>query len=346
MSQKSSSNASRYWKLIPGLLISAFFLWRTLRGFHLDELRDVQFGHPVWILGVLLFISLDYGARSFRWYLMLRRYNARFTACFRVLLTSLAANNILPFRIGDFLRIFAYAPDVNASSSAVLSTVVLERLLDTVMLLGFLAVAITGLESQFTALSFHGYGITTTIRLALLFAAFCLCLLLFGTQLLHILVQKLVARFGTHPRTRAFGEWAEQLFDAIVHIPFPVRFLLVVLTAGVWFMEGMMFYSIAQLMGLSTFHGSMLASILCNLSFLLPSAPGGIGPFEAFGKLSMVSQGIPASLAIVYVLFVHFIIFMIINIVGGIGFLMSRKEHGGKSLTEELETLPPEADIL
>ncbi|MEK6398671.1 MAG: lysylphosphatidylglycerol synthase transmembrane domain-containing protein, partial [Terriglobus sp.] len=207
MSQKPSSNASRYWKLIPGLLISGFFLWRTLRGFHLDELRDVHFGHPAWILGVLLFISLDYLIRSYRWYLMLRRYQARFTACFRVLLTSLAANNILPFRIGDFLRIFAYAPDVNASSSAVLSTVVLERLLDTVMLLGFFAVAVSGLESHFGSFTFHGYGIAETVRIALVFAALCLCLLLFGTHLLHLLTQKLVARFGNHPRTRSLGEW-------------------------------------------------------------------------------------------------------------------------------------------
>jgi uncharacterized protein (TIRG00374 family) len=346
LSKKPSSNANRYWKLIPGLLISAFFLWRTLRGFHLDELRDVSFGHPVWILGVLLFISCDYGLRSYRWWLMLRRYNARFTACFRVLLTSLAANNILPFRIGDFLRVFAYAPDVNAASSAVLSTVVLERLLDTVMLLGFFAVAVSGLESRFSALSFHGHGIADTVRLALIFAALCLCLLLFGTHLLHLIVQKLVARFGNHPRTRKFGEWAETLFDAVLHIPFPVRFLLLLLTALVWFFEGLVFYSAAQILGLDTFHGSMLASILSNLSFLLPSAPGGIGPFEASAKLAMESQGVATSVAILYALFVHFVVFMIVNIVGGIGFLLNRKEHGGKSLSEELETLPPEADVL
>ncbi len=346
MSKKPSSNANRYWKLIPGLLISAFFLWRTLRGFHLNELRDVSFGHPVWILGVLVFISCDYGLRSYRWWLMLRRYNARFTACFRVLLTSLAANNILPFRIGDFLRVFAYAPDVNAASSAVLSTVVLERLLDTVMLLGFFAVAVSGLESRFSALSFHGHGIADTVRLALIFAALCLCLLLFGTKLLHVIVQKLVARFGNHPRTRKFGEWAETLFDAVLHIPFPVRFLLLLLTALVWFFEGLVFYSAAQILGLDTFHGSMLASILSNLSFLLPSAPGGIGPFEASAKLAMESQGVATSVAILYALFVHFVVFMIVNIVGGIGFLLNRKEHGGKSLSEELEALPSEADVL
>ncbi|HEY9138431.1 MAG TPA: lysylphosphatidylglycerol synthase domain-containing protein, partial [Terriglobus sp.] len=95
-----------------------------------------------------------------------------------------------------------------------------------------------------------------------------------------------------------------------------------------------------------TFHGSMLASILSNLSFLLPSAPGGIGPFEASAKLAMESQGVATSVAILYALFVHSVVFMIVNVVGGIGFLLNRKEHGGKSLSEELETLPPEADVL
>ena len=49
-------------------------------------------------------------------------------------MTSLAANNILPLRIGDVMRIFTYADDLGASPSVILSTVILEKLLDIFVL--------------------------------------------------------------------------------------------------------------------------------------------------------------------------------------------------------------------
>lgn len=345
MSETKPNPATRYLKLIPGLLISAFFLWKTLKGFHLSELRSMQLGHPLWLLALLGFMACDYGLRSWRWWFMLRRYHAKYASCFRVLLTSLAANNILPFRIGDFMRVFAYAPDVNAPSSAVLSTVILERLLDVVMLLAFLVAAITGYESRFSALSFHGYGVMTTAKLTLVFAGLCLCLLLFGTHLLHRIVQALVGRFGGHPRMAAAAQWSESLFDAVLHMSLPIRFLLLVLTLGVWISEILVFYATAQMLSLDTFRGSFLAGSLSNLSFLLPSAPGGIGPFEASAKLAMESQGVATSLAVLYALFTHFVIFVIINVVGGIGFLTHRKDGGmsPRPLAEDLAAVSSES---
>ncbi len=65
---------------------------------------------------------------------MLRPTGARFPVCARVLMTSLAANNILPLRIGDVMRVFTYAGDIGASPSVLLSTVILEKLLDIFIL--------------------------------------------------------------------------------------------------------------------------------------------------------------------------------------------------------------------
>ena len=65
---------------------------------------------------------------------------SHFLVCARVLMTSLAANNILPLRIGDIMRVFTYAGDLGASPSVILSTVILEKLLDIfVLVLMFVA---------------------------------------------------------------------------------------------------------------------------------------------------------------------------------------------------------------
>ena len=305
---------------------------------------------PVWIAVLLAFLAVDYVIRGYRWWYMLRVFHARYISCVRVLLTSLAANNILPFRIGDFMRIFAYAPDVNAPSSAVLSTVILERLLDIFMLFGFLVLGLSGADSNFPPLPLHGHriGILPLARVIFVVAALGLGLLLFGTHWLHRVVEKLVARFGNHPRTKKLGEWASLLFDAVLHLSFGGRVWLVVLTAGVWSCESVVFLACARMIGLVTGpRAPFLAASLSNLSFLLPSAPGGVGPFDASAALAMRTQGIADSDAGLYALLVHVILWFVITGVGGIGFLVHRAHRGAmsKPLKEDLAALPAEFDM-
>src|SRR6202012_4595466 len=94
-------------KTLPGLLISGFFLWFTfvgrnkqgIRPVNLDDFRAIHLIAPMWIVGVILFSVAGYTVRSYRSWFMLRSVKARFYDCARVLMTSLAANNILPLRI-------------------------------------------------------------------------------------------------------------------------------------------------------------------------------------------------------------------------------------------------------
>ncbi len=136
--QPAPSSSRNLLKTIPGLLISAFFLWYTFRGISFDQIRSLRLVHPAWILGVLGFTLAGYTLRCVRWTQMMprgqRSLRVHFLVCARVLMTSLAANNILPLRIGDIMRVFTYAGDLGASPSTILSTVILEKLLDIFVL--------------------------------------------------------------------------------------------------------------------------------------------------------------------------------------------------------------------
>ncbi|MBN9577071.1 MAG: flippase-like domain-containing protein [Alphaproteobacteria bacterium] len=113
----ASSGTRNLLKTIPGLLISAFFLWYTFfphpaiwklsasSGISLSHILALRMVHPAWIAGILAFTFAGYGLRCVRWTRMMRPTGASFTVCARVLITSIAANNILPFRIGDVMRI-------------------------------------------------------------------------------------------------------------------------------------------------------------------------------------------------------------------------------------------------
>src|SRR5580658_7440312 len=99
MTAATTVNKSRnLLKTIPGLLVSAFFLWYTFRGISFAQIRALRMIHPVWVLGVLGFTLAGYTLRCVRWTQMMPRaalsIRAHFIVCARVLMTSLAANNI------------------------------------------------------------------------------------------------------------------------------------------------------------------------------------------------------------------------------------------------------------
>src|SRR5580692_7180294 len=139
MTSATTSTGNRnLFKTVPGLLISAFFLWYTFRGISFNQVLALRAVRPAWGLGVLGFTIAGYTLRCVRWSQMMprgqRSIRAHFLVCARVLMTSLAANNILPLRIGDIMRVFTYAGDLGASPSVILSTVILEKLLDIFVL--------------------------------------------------------------------------------------------------------------------------------------------------------------------------------------------------------------------
>lgn len=336
------------WKLIPGFGISGFFLWRTIRGIHYDDLRSLHLVHPAWIAGMLFFLVASYTLRIYRWWFMLRRSGAAaFAVCSRVLLTSFAANNVLPFRIGDFLRVFTYAGDLNASSSTILSTVILERLLDIFTLLLFLVGLLLGAAHALPPVLIRGHSLNV-LHFAEPFLLLCaagLVLLLFGATLLQRMVEAVVRRMPQGARTEKVQRWALLLFDAVLKLSFAGRILLLVSSVVVWLCEGMIFVSIARMLDVAVLpRGPWLAVVLSNLGFLIPSSPGAIGVYENFCKAAMTSQGAAPGISGLYGILVHVVVFFSVTIAGGIAFLVHRAARGAatRPLRDDLADLPDE----
>ena len=232
-------------KMVPGLLISAFFLWWTFRGFDMADLETVRFVAPAWILGVVVFTVAGYTVRCVRAWWMLRSVKARFSDCARIFMTSLAANNILPLRIGDVMRVFTYAPDVNATPSMVLSTVILEKLLD-----------VFSLAALFT-ITMHGGGRAVSPKLrggaeiGLAISAVCLLVLVFGAHTLQQPVRNLAAKSGNR-FVKKIEHWLLLAMECIEKIGVGGTLLLVVFSFVAWAIEGMIYVSAAKLVALKT----------------------------------------------------------------------------------------------
>ena len=104
----------------------------------------------------------------------------------------------------------------------------------------------------------------------------------------------------------------------------------------------MLYVSAAKLTGLqSDWAGPWQAVSQANLSFLIPSSPGGIGPFEWACKDALMRHGATAAASSIFGLLIHAWLLVAITLTGGIWFLVHRLHTAaGKPLIEEIETLP------
>lgn len=347
MSGEQKAHQRSVWKFIPGFAVSAFFLWRTLRSIPFATLQATRIVLPAWLLVVVAGLLVGYSLRVVRWWLMMRQSGApSLMVCGRVLLTSYAANNILPFRIGDFLRVFAYAGDLGASSSTILSTVVLERLLDAFMLVLFLVIALAG-KGHVLPLVWHGNRVDMmTFAESILAACFIgLMLLLFGAGMLRRVLMALLDKLPLGSKGAKLKHWVELLFEAVLKLDVTMRLMLLLTTVTVWACEGMIFVAIAKAIGVASgARGPWLALSLSNLSYLIPSSPGAIGTFEYFARLGMTSQGAATGPAGIYALLVHVVVLFTITAAGGVAFLVHRSHRVPPiaGLGDELAALPTE----
>ena len=332
----------RLLKTIPGLLISAFFLWYTFlhrhpdgtRGFEPSAFHGLRFVSPGWLIAVIVFSIVGYTARCFRWWWMLRSVSASFRNCARIFMTSLAANNILPLRIGDVMRIFTYAPDLNATPSMVLSTVILEKLMD-----------VFTLAVLFTLTMRWGVAVSPKLKLGteigLAVSAVGLLVLVFGSHALQTPLQTYAANSKSN-LVKKIEHWLSLAMGCIQQIGILGTLLLIVMSFFAWMCEGFLYLSAAKLIDLkSGIAGPWQAVAQANLSFLIPSSPGGIGPFEWACKDALVRQGADPIVAGLFGLLIHAWLFIAITAVGGGLFLQHRLHLSRrKPLLEEIETLP------
>ena len=329
-------------KMLPGLGVSAFFIWWTYirigpngkRGFDPDAFHGLHIVSPLWAVGVVVFGVAGYTMRCYRSWAMLRSVKAKFSVCARVFMTSLAANNVLPLRIGDVMRIFSYAGDMNATPSMVLSTVILEKLLD-VFSLAILFVATLRFS---TGVSPH---LRTLAQTGMVISIMGVAVMVFGARMLEAPLKRFFAA-TENAKLKKLEHWLLLALDCVRQIGVVGTLMLVVYSAIAWLCECLMYVSLAKAIGLASAPvGPWQATAEANLSFLIPSSPGGIGPFELACKDAMTRAGAGPGDSAIYGLLIHVWLILGITLVGGAMFLSHRVHQARrKPLLEEIETLP------
>ncbi len=308
----------RWPRLFFGVAVTGIFAWLLLAEFDakvaLRTLADVSLP----FLGVaLLLLTADYALRVVRWWWMLRliRPDVHLGICVGPLMASIAINNLVPFRAGDALRVIGFRTDLGSSAMQLLSTLIMERLLDftTLLLFFFLGLAMVPAEDMSDKLRLIGWlaGISVTGALALLF-------LPWPERLLHWLAERRAVSRAS--RAADVLHHGEHLLRALQLLRRPTEsWQLMLLSLGIWAFEGGVFAAVAASLGVG---GPPMASWFAlstgTLATVLPSTPGYVGTFDYFTMLGMIAFGTKPQQAATFALVVHTLLWLSLTLAGGV----------------------------
>lgn len=295
-----------------GIAISIVCVYLALRGVDLGRTWDVLAGARLPWIGLAAFFAVaDLMFRALRWQRLiapihpvpLRRLGG-------YMLVGYLANNFLPARLGELVRSHYLGDREGISRSATLGTVVVERVVDTVVLVGIGALAILVLNVRGVVVS----AILLGVALAAL-----LCVALAVTLAAHRLpgAGRAAAFLGRWPRIVGI---VSRLRDGLRVAALPRTIAIAAaLSIAAWGCTVLAFLAVGQALGieLTVGEGALLAAGT-NLATAIPSGPGYLGTFEYAGQMIAVAFDLPASSGLALALLMHALTLAISSLGGAV----------------------------
>lgn len=312
------------WQFWLGVSISALFLWLVLRDLDFNAFWvQVQQADYWWLVPGVGVYFLAVWARAWRWHYLLRPLKVVPTrAMFPIVAIGYMGNNVYPARAGEVLRAVVLKRREGIAISASLATIIVERLFDGVVMLGFIFINLNELATltggaglaaglSIQQIAFYGSLVFFGALLVFLLAA------MFPVQSERIfawLVQRLVPA-----RLRArLLEAGTRFLGGLKALRSPLEILMVFLTSLViWLLETGKYWFVMHAFNFEvSFFALMLMNGVVNLATTIPSAPGYVGTFDAPGIAVLEAYGVPHAVASSYTFVLHIALWLPITLLG------------------------------
>ena len=299
-------------KVWLGVAVSAVLLWVAVRGVSLDEvLHELRQVRPVWLVPVLASIFVRFWLTALRWQLLLqpvKRIGVH--RLFAITMIGFMANNLLPARLGEFVRAYALGRSEALPSSVPFATIVIERLFDGFTLLLFLVGGLSFLRPSRTLL--WAAALTCVLYLGIL-VALMLLRTGRGLGLLSGAFDRLPERLSNPGRRilESFRAGLDVLSDARALLMTAVWSILI------WVVNAAGMQATFHAFGLELPpYASFLLLGTIAVALVLPSAPGYVGPFQVGTVEGLALVGVPRETALSLSIVYHLANFIPITLVG------------------------------
>jgi glycosyltransferase 2 family protein len=327
-----------------GLAISAVFLYLAFREINYAGLwQTLQTVSAWWLLPGLGIYFTGMLVRAWRWqYLLKPLGHVSIKNSFQILMIGYMGNNVFPLRMGEVLRAVVLKRRDAVSISGSLATIVVERIFDAVVVVGFVLLNIgqlaqlpVGLSlAQLSNLAFWAaaiflVGLAAFIAMAMFTKP--------AQRLVHGILNAVVPQRWREPVIRI----ADQFLEGLLSLRSPLDVLIILLTSIlVWLLETGLYWGVGRALNLDlTFSQLLLLNGLVNMVLLIPAAPGGLGTFDAAGRAVLEAYGFPAEPALGYTLILRIAIWLPITLLGTLYFIRE-----GLKWTLDVEAIQAQAE--
>lgn len=311
----------KHWRIgLLGLGVSVLAVYFVIAQMDVRQLGvALQSARYIYVLpsGALLFIGL--WTRAIRWRILLDQ-GLPLERAFSIMNVAYLVNGILPLRMGEIARAFLATratPPVPVFKS--LSTIIVERLLDVLAVMGLVALALLAgsVPDQLRVAA-------SVLAPAALLGFIFLIVLASQRALAQRLMDSLTARLGLLQRLR-LSAWFSHFLDGLAPLTRPSALLgALVWTAISWaFSAAAGYILMLAFFDRADWAATCLFIAAASLAIAVPAVPGNIGTYELSILLALGAMGYgeSTSTATAFALVVHGLNLSVYALAGVIGFV-------------------------
>lgn len=319
----AASPPRRLWLGAAGLASGALFLWLAMRTVDLAAMREaLRAIDPALVACSFALYWFGLALRVERWQALLCELQpVTRREVGETLLVGYAVNNLLPARLGELFRADYAKRRFGLGRTAVLGSIVVERVTDLVAILGCLAVgiAVTGL--------LDGVGELGAWRLLALGGGLCagcaLLMLALRRRGAPTRLPRVLARLGTD-----LGAGLRCLNRRTVG-------RTIALTVAVWSAEVTALWAMLAALGSSlSLAQALFVMGAASLSTLVPTAPGYLGTYQFVFGSAMTAFGMSATLGVLGSTLIQVCLFGSVTVAGLVLYL-ARAMHTMRPIRTE-----------
>lgn len=338
------ASASRWAKFLATLLVSIVFLYLFARDLDVGEVwRAIRHADYVYVAAGLLLFAASLVARAFRLRTLFTPNPPPMRLLGTTLLVVYAANNLLPLRGGEILRAQILFDKAGMSRMRTMGVALLERLLDLAVLGAFVVcgqfLVDVGIAFIGTGLLVAG-GATAGLVAARLIVA------------QPSLTQRIVSIrwLPLKPSWRdTLRMWSGSVIEGLSALGSSRAFVAAAMWTGLaWGFEFGMYWLVATAFQIDEgFLTMAFVGAAASLSLSVPSAQGGVGPFQLVAKEALLKFGVATNVAAAYALALHVLLVLPVTIVGigvFVGIIASKRGLSLLSRPAEGQVIPVDAD--
>ncbi|MFN8557343.1 MAG: lysylphosphatidylglycerol synthase transmembrane domain-containing protein [Dehalococcoidia bacterium] len=297
----------KHVRVLAGVLISALFLYLALRGVHFSEVGAALRGaNYFWLVPATAALVASLALRALRWRLLFYpRDDLRFGAVFGAMNVGYLVNDLLPMRLGEVVRAYLLSQVERVSVARAFSTVAVERVLDMVVTLAYLAAVL-----PFVSLPEGAGGKVAVISLLAVGALMVMMIAGALRERTHDMARIVTARIPRRHAGRLHGLLDQFLHGFAVLSAGRVAFMAAALSLVVWGTAALALYFV-----LFAFHlrlspvAPIFVLALVSLSFVVPASPGYVGVFHLAAVSALRAFDVDESVALSYAVVAHIVAF-------------------------------------